>query len=172
MATSGRFPLRAANPAISLPTAPPRQWLTWDDNEHLLSVQLPGGDCQCRILFRSSSAPNRDSGPPEPPPSATRGTIGADRIELGLSVTTDRSLIVFRRQHIQSSRPEIYAVELRATMAGPSGDLAGLTQLSHWNEGSSLLGRDRSHSLGPTTTSTFRAGSCCLPTTIPRKNTR
>jgi len=101
-------------------------WIAWDGNEHLLVSEFAGGDCQISRLPADAYEIAHST-----PPAATLltypGSIGDGDRELGLSVTADRSRIVFLGSTFNKP-PEIYTVS-SALGSGPP------TQISHFNEG-------------------------------------
>jgi dipeptidyl aminopeptidase/acylaminoacyl peptidase len=114
-------------------------WIEWDGNRYIYISELAGGDC--RLVHQpvpndwekggvfSWSAPVLFSVP---------GAIGDGRMELSLSSTADHSLFVFLASTF--NRPvEIYVAGYGsaklAAGSSPVGEFAGLTQLSHLNDG-------------------------------------
>ena len=115
------------------------QWFTWDGNDHILSNELSGGNCQLvRVAVHAPEMKRGEQGSEmhsaSEPFFSVAGAVGSGRGER-LSYTADRSLFIFVAS--SANRPaEIYEAKTNAApMASSSGDFAGLTQLTHWNEG-------------------------------------
>jgi dipeptidyl aminopeptidase/acylaminoacyl peptidase len=116
------------------PTSP--AWIEWDGKEHIYMSELVGGNCQLvRLRIEGDQ-----SGAGEPieigaPIFSIPGSVGDGRLELSLSATADHALFVFSASAFD--RPEeIYAARAgNAASAGAGREFAGLTQLSHWNDG-------------------------------------
>ncbi len=117
------------------------EWITWDGNDHIDSSELAGGNCRLvrlRVPESESAATAFD-----PPIFSIPGLVGSGGFELGLSTTTDRSLFVFQASSFDHP-PEIYAARAPVPAAAPNSSstsssatngFAGLTQLSHFNDG-------------------------------------
>jgi dipeptidyl aminopeptidase/acylaminoacyl peptidase len=117
------------------------QWITWGDAEHIFISELSGGDSRLTRL----RIPQDRSAPAvfDQPLFNVPGSIGAGIFDTSLSASADRSLFVFQASSFDRA-PEIYAAHasLRAMPSGsgntPSSfteGFAGLTQLSHFNDG-------------------------------------
>ncbi len=119
-------PLRTSSPA----------WIEWDGNEHLYMSEVAGGNCQLvRLRLQGDRSSESVSTSFSKPIFSVPGNVGDGRMELSLSATSDHSLFVFRASTFD--RPvEIYVARTAdAVPSVPGGEFAGLTQLSHWNEG-------------------------------------
>jgi dipeptidyl aminopeptidase/acylaminoacyl peptidase len=125
------------------PTSP--AWIEWDGNEHIFVSELAGGNTQL-VRFRlegdpatESVAASRVSSSFGAPVFSIPGSVGDGRMELSLSATADHSLFVFHSSTFDHP-VEIYAARPgtamgTATSSGPGGELAGVIQLSHLNDG-------------------------------------
>jgi dipeptidyl aminopeptidase/acylaminoacyl peptidase len=109
-------------------------WIDWDGNENIYASEMAGGNCQLVRL-----PVNASQGPAVAAPVFTYpGGVGDGRFELSLSSTATHSLFVFRASTFD--RPiEIYAARTPsgspAVSSGAGDGPAGLTQLSHFNDG-------------------------------------
>jgi dipeptidyl aminopeptidase/acylaminoacyl peptidase len=116
-------------------------WITWDGNDRIDSSELAGGDCRLvRLrLPESQNAPSAFDSPLFSVP----GLVGSGGFELSLSTTADRSLFVFQASNFDRP-PEIYTAKATipasasispGTSSSSASSFAGLTQLSHFNDG-------------------------------------
>ena len=111
-------------------------WIEWDGNEHIYMTELAGGNCQLvQLKLSGDRAANSVSASISPPVFSVPGAVGDGRLEMSLSFTADHSMFVF--QSSSFDRPaEVYAAKSGAAKNGDSGGgYAGLTQLSHLNDG-------------------------------------
>ncbi len=109
-------------------------WIVWDGNRNLFLSEIAGGNCQLvRLRLEGDAAGNNVSGIAGKPIFSFPGNVGADHLELSLSATADRSLFVFRGGSVNHP-PEIYGSR-PGDPAGSGNGPAGLTQLTHLNEG-------------------------------------
>jgi dipeptidyl aminopeptidase/acylaminoacyl peptidase len=115
------------------PTSP--AWIEWDGNEHIYVSELAGGNCQL-VRMRLASGPTGSSVRTtiDEPVFSIPGLVGDGRLEQSLSSTADRSLFVFRASTYDRP-PEVYAAKATTAMQSDGGGFAGLTQLSHLNDG-------------------------------------
>ncbi len=102
-------------------------WIEWDGNDHLFVSELAGGN---NDLVRFSV--NGDRLVEESHIFRIPGSVGDGRLEGSLSSTADRSLWAFSASSFEHP-PEIYAAH--TGNASPSSGFAGVTQLSHLNDG-------------------------------------
>jgi len=110
-------------------------WLEWENAENLLVSELAGGDSQL-VRYHLQGDWNGAGGKVEigSPIFRIPGSVGDGRLEMSLSSTANRSLVVFRASTFDQP-DEIYA----ARPGSVSGDeLAFRTQLSHFNQGVEL----------------------------------
>ena len=113
-------------------------WIMWDGDEHILSAEIAGGDCQL-VRFRLSGDRTSESVATSfaPPIFTVPATIGSGRFGFSVSATANRSLFVFAASSFNRP-PEIYSVQSSGSPApnstGSAG-FSGLTQLSHFNDG-------------------------------------
>ncbi len=116
------------------PSSP--SWLIWDGNDSLFVDEIAGGNCQLvRLRLSGDPADDSVSAVASKPAFSFPGGVGDGRMALSLSATANRSMFVFNAGTF--NRPaETYAA--RPGEQGPSGadnELAGLTQLTHLNDG-------------------------------------
>jgi dipeptidyl aminopeptidase/acylaminoacyl peptidase len=112
------------------PTSP--AWIEWGDNEHIFVSELAGGNCQL-VRFRlqgDRTAPSVATSFGAPIYSIP-GSVGDGRMELSVSSTADHSLFVFHASTFDHAT-EVYEARAGTTM---SAGLAGVTQLTHLNDG-------------------------------------
>jgi dipeptidyl aminopeptidase/acylaminoacyl peptidase len=134
VAASGGQP---ANLTSQRPSSP--AWITWDGNGHLFFSELAGGNSQLvRLKLEGDPAADDVSAVAEKIVFSIPGSAGDGRMELSLSATADRSLFVFSASAF--NRPtETYAawpgLQAPKDSAASGGEFAGLTQLTHVNEG-------------------------------------
>jgi dipeptidyl aminopeptidase/acylaminoacyl peptidase len=108
-------------------------WIEWDGNDHLFVSELAGGSSQLlRFHLEGDRASQNVSATFGLPIFSFPGSVGDGRLDLSLSATADRSLFVFHGSTFDHPA-EIYAA--RPGVVNPAGELAGLTQLSHLNDG-------------------------------------
>jgi dipeptidyl aminopeptidase/acylaminoacyl peptidase len=116
------------------PTSP--AWMTWDGNDGLFVDEIAGGNCELVPLhLQGDPAGDNVSAIAGKPVFSLLGSAGDGRMELSLSATADRSLFVFNASAF--GRPtETYAARTGEQSAARSGNqFAGLTQLTHINDG-------------------------------------
>ena len=118
-------PRRQASPA----------WIEWDGNDSLYVSEVAGGNSQL-ILLRlreNTGCPIRSA--VHGPVFSLPASVGAGRLEMSVSSTTDHTLFVFRASSFD--RPvEIYAAQPQMVTATCSGSENGyVTQLTHLNDG-------------------------------------
>ncbi|MGD0902925.1 MAG: S9 family peptidase [Terracidiphilus sp.] len=107
-------------------------WLEWENTENLLVSEQAGGDAQL-VRYHLQGDWSGAGGKVEigSPIYGIPGVVGDGRLEMSLSSTANRSLVVFRASTFDHP-DEIYA----ARPGSVSGDeLAFRTQLSHFNVG-------------------------------------
>jgi acylaminoacyl-peptidase len=100
-------------------------WIAWDGSSYLIVSEIAGGNCRINH-FPVGVVETAHSVPAEATLLNYPGAIGAGRAELSLSITADRSLLVFRASSF-SKAPEIFSV--RRTSGSASS-----TQLTHFND--------------------------------------
>ena len=112
------------------PTSP--AWIEWGDNEHIFVSELAGGNCQL-VRFRLQGDRTAASVATSfgAPIFSIPGSVGDGRMELSLSSTADHSIFVFHASTFDHAT-EVYEAKAGTTM---SAGLAGVTQLTHWNDG-------------------------------------
>ena len=112
-------------------------WIEWAGNEHIFVSELAGGNCQLIRLQLDGDKTSQDVTTTfGSPVFSIPGTVGDGRMELSLSSSTDHSVFVFHASTFD--RPtEVYEARPGAVMAGGgmSAGLAGVTQLTHLNDG-------------------------------------
>jgi len=116
------------------PTSP--AWIEWDGNQHIYMSELAAGNSQlARLGLQGDRGSESVSASFAPPVFSIPGGVGDGRLELSLSATADHALFVFRASSFD--RPEeIYAAGTgNGASAGAGGGFAGLSQLTHWNDG-------------------------------------
>jgi len=104
------------------PTSP--AWIAWQDDSQLYVSELAGGNSQ---LVRIDVA----SGKASEPVYSFEGTPGDGQYEMSLSTTKDRSIFVFNASSFGHPM-EIFAAK---TGGATVTELAGLRQLTHFNDG-------------------------------------
>jgi dipeptidyl aminopeptidase/acylaminoacyl peptidase len=115
------------------PTSP--AWIDWDGNEHIYVSELAGGNCQLvRFRIFGGRAGEGVRASFDASVFSIPGLVGDGRWEQSLSITADHSLFVFRASTYDHP-PEIYAAKPGTATHTDGGDFAGLTQLSHINDG-------------------------------------
>jgi dipeptidyl aminopeptidase/acylaminoacyl peptidase len=120
------------------PTSP--AWIEWDGNEHIYVSERAGGNTQLvRFRLQGDRTSESVAASFSAPVFSIPGSVGDWRLELSLSATADHSLFVFHASTFDHP-PEIYAAKPGTAMgtvmsSGPGGELAGVTQLSHVNDG-------------------------------------
>jgi len=136
------IPSAGRQPVDLTPNSPTSaQWIIWGDAKHIFISELSEGDSRLtRVQIPQDRVAPADF---DLPLFNVPGSIGAGIFENGLSASADRSLFVFQASSFDHA-PEIYAAHasLRA-MPSSSGNppssfsegFAGLTQLSHFNDG-------------------------------------
>jgi dipeptidyl aminopeptidase/acylaminoacyl peptidase len=110
------------------------QSIGWDDDEHIFSTELAGGNSQL-VRIRLSGDRNGDGVATSfsAPVFSIAGSVGA--LRHGLSVTANHSLFVFAASSF-SQPPEIYSAGPSAPQAAESSSgFPGLAQISHFNDG-------------------------------------
>jgi dipeptidyl aminopeptidase/acylaminoacyl peptidase len=126
------------------PTSP--AWIEWDGNDDLFLSELAGGNSRlvklpvpgrCSIS-QATVYTNNVCVASYDPVFSIPASVGDGRMELSLSSTADHSLFVFRASTF--NRPvEIYVAGYGsaklAAGSSPVGEFAGLTQLTHANDG-------------------------------------
>jgi len=112
------------------PTSP--AWIEWGDNEHIFVSELAGGNCQL-VRFRLQGDRTAASVATSfgAPIFSIPGSVGDGRMELSLSSTADHSIFVFHASTFDHAT-EVYEAKAGTTM---SAGLAGVTQLTHLNDG-------------------------------------
>ena len=115
-------------------------WIGWDGNDAIYISEIAGGDSRLVHL----RVPQDSAGPPtfDPPVFTIPGEVGISSFDSSLSASADRSLFVFQANSFGRA-PEIYAVRAPLHVTPGSGNtpsrfigsFAGLTQLSHFNDG-------------------------------------
>ena len=112
------------------PTSP--AWIEWGDNEHIFVSELAGGNCQL-VRFRLQGDRTAASVATSfgAPIFSIPGSVGDGRMELSLSSTADHSIFVFHASTFNHAT-EVYEAKAGTTM---SAGLAGVTQLTHLNDG-------------------------------------
>jgi dipeptidyl aminopeptidase/acylaminoacyl peptidase len=138
--TGGDVWIIAATGALPHNLTPQRSsspsWIVWDGNQHMFISEIAGGNCQLvRLRLDGDLAGNNASAIAVKLIFSFSGSVGASHMERSLSATADRSLFVFLGSSV-SHPPEIYGVRPGDEAGTGSGNgLAGLTQLTHLNEG-------------------------------------
>jgi dipeptidyl aminopeptidase/acylaminoacyl peptidase len=116
-------------------------WIEWANDHEIDVSRLNGGDREfLRLNFQISTASQGDdlSGGSSGLFHVSQiifkipGTAGDGRLEGSLSAAADHALFVFAASSFDRA-PEIYAVRMNQAAAGTG--FAGLTQLSHFNDG-------------------------------------
>ena len=108
-------------------------WLTWDGDGHLFVIEQAGGDTRLvRLTLDSHPRGDDASATAGKPIFSVPGSVDDGRLEHSLSATADRSLFVMTVSTFDKA-PEIYAA--RPANAQTKGSFAGLTQLTHANDG-------------------------------------
>jgi dipeptidyl aminopeptidase/acylaminoacyl peptidase len=113
--------------------------IAWDGNEHIFLSEIVGGDSQL-VRFQLSGDRISESVATSfsSPVFTIPGAVGRGRSGFGPSFTSNRSLFVFSASSFNRP-PEIYSVRSRRPAAPDSSSssdaFAGLTQLSHFNDG-------------------------------------
>ncbi|MGB6194510.1 MAG: S9 family peptidase, partial [Terracidiphilus sp.] len=102
-------------------------WIEWDGNHHLFVSEFAGGSSDL-VRFQIKGDQLAD----ESHIISIPGSVGDGRLEGSLSSTADRSLWVFSASSFERP-PEIYSVH--AGNVSPVAGFAGITQLSHVNDG-------------------------------------
>jgi dipeptidyl aminopeptidase/acylaminoacyl peptidase len=115
------------------PTTP--AWIAWDGDEHLYVSELAGGNSQLvRMRLQGDRTSKSVATSFDAPVLSVQANVGDGRMEMSLSATADRSLFVFHAS--SSDHPtEIYSAMPDKGSSSGSGEFAGLTQLTHWNDG-------------------------------------
>jgi len=99
-------------------------WMVWESNDQLLVSELRGGNSQL-VRYRLSEKAADGSVRIDAPLYSIPATVSDGRLEMSLSATTDRSLLVFRASTFEHPA-EIYLLNSGATDARP---------ISHFNDG-------------------------------------
>ncbi len=108
-------------------------WITWQDDRHLFVTEQAGGDTRLvRLELRGSLESAEVTATAGTPVFSVPGSVGDGRLEHSLSSTADRSLFVMTASTFDNA-PEIYASRPGAPQT--QGPFAGLTQLTHVNDG-------------------------------------
>jgi dipeptidyl aminopeptidase/acylaminoacyl peptidase len=117
-----------------LPASP--AWITWDGNDSLFVDEVAGGNCRLvRMRLEGGPGETRISATAGDTIFSIQGTAGDGRMELSLSATSDRSRFVFNAGGFDHPT-EIYVAKPGDQAASGSGSgFAGLTRLSHFNDG-------------------------------------
>ena len=106
-------------------------WLTWDGPSHIYIEEIAGGDCRLvRLTLNGADESGATAGRPI---FSFPGSIGSGMFNPNLSVSSNRSLFVFRGSTFDSP-PEIYAA-FPGRASAPGEPYSGLTQLSRINAG-------------------------------------
>ncbi len=116
------------------PTTP--AWIEWDGDEQIYVSELAGGDCQLvRLNIHGDRTSESLAASFDVPVFSVPANVGDGVMELSLSATADRSLFVFLASTFDRA-PEVYAARPgKAAGSSVDNEFAGLTQLTHWNEG-------------------------------------
>jgi dipeptidyl aminopeptidase/acylaminoacyl peptidase len=106
-------------------------WIAWDSNDAIYISELAGGDSRLVRL----RVPHSPSTPAtfDPPVFTIPGEVGISTFDTSLSTSADRSLFVFQMSSFNTP-PEIFAARPKSPSSS-SQNVAGLTQLSHFNDG-------------------------------------
>jgi len=111
------------------PTSP--AWIAWSGNDDLFVSELAGGNCELVRLHLKGDRTGNGGVTIGSPVFSIPGTVGDGLMSHSLSATEDRKVFVFSASSFDHA-PEIY--EAKPENATSTG-LAGVTQLSHLNDG-------------------------------------
>ena len=110
-------------------------WIEWDGNEHIYMSELAGGNCELvQLKLSGDRTADSVSASFAPPVFSVPAGVGDGRLELSLSAAADHSIFVFRASSFDHP-VEVYAARPGTARSDSGSEMAGLTQLSHLNDG-------------------------------------